>query len=114
MTWNKNTQDKIFCVFSRSILKIPYLHFFFDSKFVYFNFKKIDLAGWGYKKNTTLSRFIANSLNLNYVALEDGFLRSFGSGADFPPLAMVIGVVAQMPVAAEVGSGDERDELGSG
>ena len=25
-----------------------------------------------------------------------------------------IGVVAQMPVAAEVGSGDERDELGSG
>ncbi|UBQ44554.1 DUF6012 family protein (plasmid) [Comamonas thiooxydans] len=24
------------------------------------------------------------------------------------------GVVAQMPVAAEVGSGDERDELGSG
>ena len=26
----------------------------------------------------------------------------------------VDGVVAQMPVAAEVGSGDERDELGSG
>ena len=25
-----------------------------------------------------------------------------------------LGVVAQMPVAAEVGSGDERDELGSG
>lgn len=24
------------------------------------------------------------------------------------------GVVAQMPVAADVGSGDERDELGSG
>lgn len=29
-------------------------------------------------------------------------------------LAYTIGVVAQMPVAAEVGSGDERDELGSG
>ena len=26
----------------------------------------------------------------------------------------LLGVVAQMPVAAEVGSGDERDELGSG
>ena len=25
-----------------------------------------------------------------------------------------MGVVAQMPVAADVGSGDERDELGSG
>ena len=36
----------------------------------------------------------------------------------FPVAAVVavacIGVVAQMPVAAEVGSGDERDELGSG
>ena len=29
-------------------------------------------------------------------------------------LMEVSGVVAQMPVAAEVGSGDERDELGSG
>ena len=28
--------------------------------------------------------------------------------------AQLAGVVAQMPVAAEVGSGDERDELGSG
>ena len=28
--------------------------------------------------------------------------------------AKLMGVVAQMPVAAEVGSGDERDELGSG
>ena len=32
----------------------------------------------------------------------------------FAYLMAVIGVVAQMPVAAEVGSGDERDELGSG
>lgn len=29
-------------------------------------------------------------------------------------ITAVNGVVAQMPVAAEVGSGDERDELGSG
>ena len=27
---------------------------------------------------------------------------------------VLVGVVAQMPVAADVGSGDERDELGSG
>ena len=39
-----------------------------------------------------------------------GILWSF-----FNPLLMLaVGVVAQMPVAAEVGSGDERDELGSG
>ena len=29
-------------------------------------------------------------------------------------MSIAKGVVAQMPVAAEVGSGDERDELGSG
>ena len=32
----------------------------------------------------------------------------------FGVLVLLLGVVAQMPVAAEVGSGDERDELGSG
>ena len=32
----------------------------------------------------------------------------------FRATALSVGVVAQMPVAAEVGSGDERDELGSG
>ena len=31
-----------------------------------------------------------------------------------PQPTAIQGVVAQMPVAAEVGSGDERDELGSG
>ncbi len=41
-----------------------------------------------------------------------------GSLTDGPELQRLVrcvrGVVAQMPVAAEVGSGDERDELGSG
>jgi len=39
-------------------------------------------------------------------------IRKFGLHA--PAIPGVRGVVAQMPVAAEVGSGDERDELGSG
>lgn len=34
--------------------------------------------------------------------------------ADEALIHEAFGVVAQMPVAAEVGSGDERDELGSG
>ena len=33
---------------------------------------------------------------------------------EFFLVVRLFGVVAQMPVAAEVGSGDERDELGSG
>ncbi|MGL5225307.1 MAG: hypothetical protein ACRC8Q_08330 [Aeromonas sp.] len=34
--------------------------------------------------------------------------------SEFYNLRQMSGVVAQMPVAADVGSGDERDELGSG
>ena len=40
-----------------------------------------------------------------------------GHGKTWVALGIAVsmsGVVAQMPVAAEVGSGDERDELGSG
>lgn len=40
--------------------------------------------------------------------------RGMATSADRKLLQEQIGVVAQMPVAAEVGSGDERDELGSG
>ena len=39
----------------------------------------------------------------NFVSAFDGLMQD-----------LQMGVVAQMPVAAEVGSGDERDELGSG
>ena len=44
--------------------------------------------------------------------LEQAFSQ-FGAVAS-ARVMMERGVVAQMPVAAEVGSGDERDELGSG
>lgn len=37
-----------------------------------------------------------------------------GRIVEIAAVEMLNGVVAQMPVAAEVGSGDERDELGSG
>lgn len=40
-------------------------------------------------------------------------IRDEGRGIRYTHLTQN-GVVAQMPVAAEVGSGDERDELGSG
>lgn len=35
-------------------------------------------------------RFIAEIRGLRYVALEDGFLRSFGTGQHFPQLSMVM------------------------
>ena len=60
-----------------------------------------------------------------HVSFVNGFTRTLGEDiVAVDPFFRLIkgqphsdscnGVVAQMPVAAEVGSGDERDELGSG
>ena len=48
----------------------------------------------------------------NYWTEVEGL--SFSEVSTIWAIPILIGVVAQMPVAAEVGSGDERDELGSG
>jgi len=47
------------------------------------------VLGWGLRPSTDKARTLAKRLGLPYVALEDGFLRSFGTGDHFPPLAMV-------------------------
>ncbi len=47
------------------------------------------VAGWGLRPGTRRVRWYARKRGLPYVALEDGFLRSFGTGEHFPPLSMV-------------------------
>jgi capsular polysaccharide export protein len=47
------------------------------------------VLGWGRRPGTEKARALANRLGLPYAALEDGFLRSFGTGEQFPPLAIV-------------------------
>ena len=48
------------------------------------------IAGWGLRPSTRKARAYAQRHGLPYVALEDGFLRSFGTGQHFPPLSMVV------------------------
>lgn len=48
------------------------------------------VAGWGLRPSTRRARAYATKQRLPYVALEDGFLRSFGTGEYFPPLSMVV------------------------
>ncbi|MDR0215262.1 MAG: capsular polysaccharide biosynthesis protein [Comamonas sp.] len=47
-------------------------------------------AGWGLRPSTRKALAYASKHGLPYVALEDGFLRSFGTGEHFPPLSLVI------------------------
>lgn len=48
------------------------------------------VAGWGLRPSTRKAIAYAGKHGLPYVALEDGFLRSFGTGEHFPPLSLVV------------------------
>lgn len=48
------------------------------------------VAGWGLRPSAQAARKRAAQLGVPYLALEDGFLRSFGAGADYPTVSMVV------------------------
>lgn len=48
------------------------------------------IAGWGQRPSTQRPRTIAQQLGLPFIALEDGFLRSYGTGSTHPTLSMVV------------------------
>lgn len=48
------------------------------------------IVGWGLRPTTRKPRLIARREALPFIALEDGFLRSFGTGAAYPTLSLVV------------------------
>jgi len=48
------------------------------------------IAGWGRKPTSVKARRAAEAAGIPFLFLEDGFLRSVGSGAEDPPLSIVI------------------------
>jgi capsular polysaccharide export protein len=48
------------------------------------------LVGWGFRPSTVRARAVAQQHGLPFIALEDGFLRSYGTGDRFPPLSLVV------------------------
>lgn len=48
------------------------------------------VIGWGLRPSTKKARAFAEKNKLPYVCLEDGFLRSYGTGDHFPPLSLVL------------------------
>ena len=56
----------------------------------WFNTDVDAVAGWGMRPSTRRAMAYARKHGLPYVALEDGFLRSFGTGEHFPPLSLVV------------------------
>ena len=48
------------------------------------------IVGWGRRPGTDKAQALAKRLGLPYWALEDGFLRSYGTGDHYPPMSLVI------------------------
>ncbi len=81
-------------IFSRGILRIPLLAVLLKATPVRLRAWRaapVDVvAGWGIRPTTRKALAYADKHGLPYVALEDGFLRSFGTGEHFPPLSLVV------------------------
>jgi len=48
------------------------------------------IVGWGQRPSTRRPRAVAAKLGLPFIALEDGFLRSYGTGGTHPALSLVV------------------------
>jgi capsular polysaccharide export protein len=83
-----------FGILSRGIARIPLLARLLGAKVVRLQSWRrspVDaVAGWGLRPSTRKALAYADKHGLPYVALEDGFLRSFGTGERFPPLSLVV------------------------
>lgn len=80
-------------ILSSGIGRIPYLSSFIGADVRRLGWFAADVdavAGWGRRPSTRKAVAYAATHRLPYVALEDGFLRSFGTGAHFPPIALVM------------------------
>lgn len=74
------------------------------------------LAGWGFRPSTNRPRQLATRFNVPFLGLEDGFLRSFGTGRRYPTLSLVVDELgiyyaADRPSALEELLASETDVL---
>jgi capsular polysaccharide export protein len=83
-------------VFSRRLARLPHLRELLGAERVEFRpsgrrARGLDaVVGWGHKPTARAAMAYAREHELPYVRLEDGFLRSVGSGPDEPPLSLVV------------------------
>lgn len=82
-------------ILSRGILRLPFLTQWLESEVrpvtvMTPNTGLSAIAGWGCRPSTRKALSYAKRHGLRYLALEDGFLRSHGTGDRYPPLSLVV------------------------
>lgn len=79
--------------FSRGIAKIPFLQELTEANLVAIHKLATQpvnrIVGWGMRSTAKGARKYAKKNQLPYIALEDGFLRSFNTGDMCPPLSLI-------------------------
>lgn len=86
-----------FATFSRKLSSVPYLEEFLGHRVKHLHLGQLfqlrrtsAVYGWGYRPSTTLPRILAKRLRIPFINLEDGFLRSYAPGRDFPAVSLVV------------------------
>lgn len=86
----------MYITISSKIRDIPFLETFLGDRVVYkpkygaFRGAK-GILGWGEKDTASKAKKLAQELNLPYIALEDGFICSFGLRTQgYPPLSLIV------------------------
>lgn len=86
-----NNPKLVWIITSAGIAKLPLSQALVGAKLVkVVQSSATAVAGWGQRPSTRRSRALAQRLGLPFVALEDGFLRSYATGDSFPPLSVVL------------------------
>lgn len=94
MRHENDEMEVAFGTFSSGILRIPFLSMFLGGRVrklrSWQGKQRLVVVGWGKKANTVAPVRWAAGVGLPFLRLEDGFLRSFGTGERFPSLSMVV------------------------
>ena len=98
---------------SKGILKIPFLSRYLGEPVCRLsrwcrpgNIRAV--IGWGCRPTTVKSRAAAQRLHVPFIALEDGFLRSFGTGQHFPPISLIVDHIG---IYYDAGRSSELEQL---
>ncbi|WP_291025839.1 hypothetical protein [Hydrogenophaga sp.] len=110
-------------VFNRGLRRMPMLDAFLQAEVVpcwWWPRGALDATvGWGRSRHAWRARRVAADCDRPFLALEDGFLRSFHPGRQHPPLSLVLDDVgihydSTRPSALERLLASEEDLLGGG
>jgi len=86
-----------YVTFSRALSLLPNLATLVGDSVEYLNIGQClrlrqahAILGWGFRPSTRLPRAISRQFGIPFIGLEDGFLRSFAPGREYPSMSLVV------------------------